>query len=155
MRYDGNHRYDNLVVNSLTDSFQLIGICPEVEIGLGIPRAPIQLKQVKNQIKLVAVDNPDQDYTEAMINFSQYCLEHYAFSGLVLKDRSPSCALGNAAIINEHKQPDSYGHGLFTQTFVTARPDLPIISAEQLQQPSAVDHFIAQVKLFAATHNPS
>lgn len=128
----------------------MIGICPEVEIGMGVPRPPIQLQLINKQIKLLAVDDPDQDYTETMIEFSKRCLEHYAFSGMVLKDRSPSCGVGNTPI---HSSPSTLGHGLFTQTITADQPNMPIISAEQLQQPGAVVLFIEQVKQFSVTQN--
>ena len=128
----------------------MIGICPEVEIGLGVPRPPIQLQLINKQIKLVAVDNPDQDYTEAMIEFSKRYLEQYALSGMVLKDRSPSCGVGNTPI---HSNQSTLAHGLFTQTIINNQPNMPIISAEQLQQPGAVASFIAQVNHFSTTQN--
>jgi uncharacterized protein YbbK (DUF523 family) len=148
VRYDGNHRYDDHVIKSLTTIFQLIGICPEMEIGLGVPRATIQLQKIDGQIRLVSVTDSDQDYTEAMTSFAKDCLEQQQLSGLVLKDRSPSCGVANTIINNGQ---NTMGHGLFTQTITTIRPELPIISAEQLQQRGAVDNFIAQVKAFAAT----
>lgn len=153
VRYDGNHRYDDYVIKNLTHVFKLIGICPEMEIGLGVPRATIQLKKIDNQIRLVSVSDPDQDYTEAMTHFAKNYLEQKNLSGLVLKDRSPSCGVDNTVINNDLDNQNIMGHGLFTQTIATTKPQLPIISAEQLQQRDAVDNFIAQVKNFAATYS--
>ncbi len=151
VRYDGNHRYDDHVIKSLTNVFQLIGICPEMEIGLGVPRATIQLQKINGQLRLVSVANPGLDYTEAMISFAKTYLEQQQLSGLVLKDRSPSCGVNNTIINDNLDHKNTMGHGLFTQTITTTRPELPIISAEQLQQRDAVDNFIAQVRSFAAT----
>lgn len=151
VRHDGGHRYNQHLVSQLSEHFTLLGICPELAIGLGVPRATMALVQEQNKISILAVDNPDQDYTQDMINYSQDWLRLNDFSGLVLKDRSPSCGVSNTPIYNKQKQQTHLSHGLFTQTIMASLPDMPIISAEQLQQPGMLIKFIDDVKKFSTS----
>ena len=43
VRYNGGHKASRLCSRILTDYFDFIPVCPEVAIGLGIPREPIRL----------------------------------------------------------------------------------------------------------------
>src|SRR5690606_33117788 len=43
VRYDGGHKREAFVVEDLAARFELLPICPEMAIGMGVPRPPLQL----------------------------------------------------------------------------------------------------------------
>ncbi|MFP6672374.1 MAG: DUF523 domain-containing protein, partial [Pirellulaceae bacterium] len=95
VRYDGDHKRHPQVVGLLASLFELIPVCPEVEIGLGIPREPIQLEQTTAGTRLVSVQSR-QDYTLRMQQFARRTavqIESWQACGYLLKSRSPSCGL--------------------------------------------------------------
>lgn len=146
VRYDGKHKYNPLIAEVLSLPFNLLPICPEVEIGLGIPRAKIQLNRVNQQTRLQGVENPNQDVTEAIIRLAQNFIKQHRLSGLVVQERSPSCGFGSTPVFDFTGQPLSLNNGLFTETVLTQKPDLPVIQAEQLSIESNLIDFIHLVK---------
>ena len=53
VRFDGGHKNNRFINGQLVDFVELFPVCPEVEMGLGIPRPAIQLRNVNSQIRLV------------------------------------------------------------------------------------------------------
>lgn len=66
-------------------------VCPEVAIGLGVPRDPIRVVEVKGRLRLLQPAT-GRNCTKDMQNF---CTEHLdslvPVDGFLLKNRSPSC----------------------------------------------------------------
>jgi uncharacterized protein YbgA (DUF1722 family)/uncharacterized protein YbbK (DUF523 family) len=92
-------RYNGLMVHSefvtqLTPYVNFIPVCPEVEIGLGVPRSPIRLEDTSGEIHLVQ-SKTGLDVTEPMQEFSKNYLAGLGHvDGFILKGRSPSCGIG-------------------------------------------------------------
>ena len=164
VRYDGDHQQHGQVVGLLAGLFELIPICPEVEIGLGIPREPIQLERTGTVTRLVAIESRT-DHTEPMQDFSERTalqLEAWQASGYVLKSKSPSCGLEHVKRFNETGTFERDGQGIFAAGLQQHLPDLPLIEEAALVDKSSCQHFIAQVEAFhclrvclAAPWNPS
>ncbi|MDH3690976.1 MAG: DUF523 domain-containing protein, partial [Gammaproteobacteria bacterium] len=55
VRYDGEHKRDSFITNALTHYFEFVPVCPEVSIGLGVPRPPIQLRGKLEAARVVSV----------------------------------------------------------------------------------------------------
>ena len=78
-------------VRALKPVVEFIPVCPEVEVGLGIPRKPIRLVESDNTIRLIQSET-DADITDDMENFTKTFLDKLVdVDGFILKDRSPSC----------------------------------------------------------------
>ena len=150
VRYDGSHRRDTFISENLSTVFQLVPLCPEVEMGLGVPRPTIRLVDIKDSIHLLGVDDPSLDYTQAMSEFAGDTTEKMHVSGFILKDRSPSCGLGNTLIYDINGRRIGTGDGLFVQTIAASNSALPMITAEQLRQHQALKIFVSKVKQYAA-----
>ncbi|MBL4710900.1 MAG: DUF523 domain-containing protein, partial [Gammaproteobacteria bacterium] len=71
VRYDGKSKANDIVLNELSKTFELVPACPEVEAGLGIPRPAVQLTGSINNPKLTGRDNPSVDITVIMQNYCQ------------------------------------------------------------------------------------
>lgn len=91
-------RYDGTIIRSdlvkiLEEYADLIFICPEVEIGLPIPRDSLRIVKQKDGEKRLVVSQTGKDLTDAMNGFSQKFLEGLSqpIHGFLLKHRSPSC----------------------------------------------------------------
>ncbi len=114
VRYDGGHKLTDAVID-LAEVVELVGVCPEDEVGMGTPREPIHI-DVRG--RLVGVDS-DTDHTAAMNAWAATRLTELSdLDGYILKARSPSCGLSGAA--------SQGGRGLFAQRLTEAYPELPV-----------------------------
>ena len=140
VRYNGGHKYSQVVIDLLSDQFEPVPVCPEVEMGMGVPREPVQL--AANNERVVGVES-GKDWTQAMTGFSSVKLEELTgLCGFIFKSRSPSCAVRNAPACNETDEKTS---GLFARAFMQHFPHIPVIDEEQLQDKFLRENFIACV----------
>ena len=150
VRYDGQHKYHSIAAENLRQHFQLIPICPEVESGMGVPRAKIQLTRINGEMKLQGVEQPDLDVTQAIRDQANIFLSNHGISGMVLKDKSPSCGIGNAKIVNTKGAQEGLDNGLFADTIIRLQPELPLIQANELHNQVQLQGFIECVKAYYA-----
>ena len=107
VRYDGRHKYIDLNKYFASEKYQLSGICPEVEMGMSIPRKPIQIIKSQNQIHLVQVENQNINHTLVMEHWFKKSLNHLSqFHGFILKSKSPSC--GNQTTVHYSNDNNQY-----------------------------------------------
>ncbi len=142
VRYDGKHKYTSLIAEELAKSCQLIAVCPEVEIGLGVPREKIQLTQVGTEIKVLKINEPTVDVSKPLADFALQFIQQHALSGLVLQDKSPSCGLGNTKVFSQTGEQIGTSTGLFALTIIQQLPKLSVILASQLQSKQDVSRFL-------------
>ncbi|MFP6619181.1 MAG: DUF523 and DUF1722 domain-containing protein [Pirellulaceae bacterium] len=150
VRYDGDHQQHGQVVGPLADLFELISICPEVEIGLGIPREPIQLEQAGSVTRLVAIQSRT-DHTGVMQDFSRRTalqLEDRQVCGYILKSKSPSCGLERVKRFDETGTFQRDGQGIFALGLQQHAPGLPLVEESALEEESNRQHFITRVQAF-------
>ena len=124
VRYNGGHKRNQTVIDlfDLGDQFEAVPVCPEVEMGMGIPREPVHI--VMGDERLVGVES-GKDWTEALHSFNTEKLEELTrlnVSGFIFKTRSPSC--GIQAI---HQETSETTSGLFARAFMKHFPDIPVI----------------------------
>ena len=150
VRYDGDHKRHPQVVGLLANLFELLPICPEGEIGLGIPREPIQLEQTTAGVRLVAVQSR-QDYTLRMQQFARRTavqIESWQASGYLLKSRSPSCGLQDVKLFDSDGSFQRSGQGIFTRELEQHGQGLPLAEETALEDDTRREHFIEQVQAF-------
>lgn len=150
VRYDGDHKRHPQVVGLLASLFELIPVCPEVEIGLGIPREPIQLEQTVAGVRLVAVQSR-QDYTLRMQEFAHHTaaqIESWQACGYLLKSRSPSCGLHDVKLFDKGGSFQRSGRGIFAQQLQQDVQSLPLAEETALEDAATREHFIEQVQAF-------
>ena len=95
VRYDGGHKRDRFLTDVLAPFVEWVPVCPEVELGLGIPRETIRLERDGQALRLVAPKS-GADHTAAMERFARRrtaALRALDLSGYVLKKGSPSCGM--------------------------------------------------------------
>lgn len=142
VRYDGKDKYTGLIAEELNKYCRLLAVCPEVEIGLGVPRAKIQLTALNGQIKVLKTDEPNVDVSDLLAGFAVQFTHQHALSGLVLQDKSPSCGVDNSKLFSETGEQIGLASGLFAKTIIDRMPHLVVIQASQLQSISDVQHFV-------------
>ena len=146
VRYDGRDKYTSLIAEELEKYCHLIPVCPEVEIGLGVPRAKIQLTQVGTEIKVLEADQTNIDVTEPLADFAVRFLNQYSLSGLVLQDESPSCGINNAKLFSITGEQIGLASGLFAKTIMDCLPEVVVVQASQFQGKRDVEAFVKRLK---------
>ncbi|MCB1585962.1 MAG: DUF523 domain-containing protein [Xanthomonadales bacterium] len=141
VRYDGKNKRIDLSLLFPSDEFTLTAICPEVNMGMGIPRKPIQMINHNNQLQLVQVENPKIHFENQMKNWFDQNIEFFKnFSGFILKSKSPSC--GNQT--TPHFQTDgesNIGDGYFVYLLKKINPQIAIIDEVDLMKSNLSEKF--------------
>ena len=123
VRYDGDHKHSAILVHQLGPLLRFRDTCPEVAIGLPVPRPPIQVVQLDDQLRVRGVDDPQQDVTEALENVAAGMNE--PLSGFVLKARSPSCGHLSTPVHNASGQQIGMASGAFARKLHELFPRIP------------------------------
>ena len=151
VRYDGGHRASAWPGDELEDLYELRPICPEVGIGLGVPRPPVRLVGAAGAPRAIGVEDPSVDVTDRLRAYAGKRLPDLDdVDGYVFKARSPSCGLERVAL---HPEPDGpaapKGTGLFAAEIARARPALPLEDGENLFEPGALESFVTRTFVHA------
>jgi uncharacterized protein YbgA (DUF1722 family)/uncharacterized protein YbbK (DUF523 family) len=147
-------RWDGTIIASefvekLKQYIQFIPVCPEIEIGLGVPRDPIRLVSTNGDIRLIQPSS-GLDLTEKMEEFAERFLNSLdKVDGFILKSASPSSGIKNVKIYPTKEKSASIakGPGAFGGAVLKKYPNLAIEDERRLLNPRIREHFL--VKLFA------
>lgn len=154
VRYDGDHSYDEVIDRYLSSHFHFHPICPEIAIGMGVPRDPIQLVKSDQKIRVQGIKDQSVDVTEKLHDFGIETARHLVVYGYIFKSRSPSCGMELVKTFTENGLPaDPDGVGAFAKEIIKAIPDLPVTDENRLQNPKLRDEFIGHVFAYHASIN--
>lgn len=145
VRYDGAHQRNEIIIQQLVEHFNIIAVCPEVGIGLSVPREKIELHQRGTNIQLLTTAQSVIDLTEQVAEYAHIFLENHQISGVILKDKSPSCGVENCKQYDEFGNMQRKGTGIFAATVMQLKPDLPMLQSHLILQSGDLDSFIRQV----------
>ncbi len=146
VRYDGGHRRSSYVTDALAGAFELVSECPEVGIGLGVPRPKIRLERRGTATTLLG--SRDEDLTPLMDDYAQRTAAAFdaaRVAGIVLKSRSPSCGMGDVKLHESGAVISEDGTGIFASRLAAALPEAPRISETDLESPAHRDHWLTRV----------
>jgi uncharacterized protein YbbK (DUF523 family) len=129
--------------------FELFTFCPEMTVGLGVPRPPIQLVESHGRRRVQGVDFPHKDVTDALHALVDQLPDDIC--GFVLKARSPSCGLGTTPVFHKGVQVAT-GDGAFADSLKTRFPALPLIDEEEVEDTDLRNAFVAAVHAFRQAH---
>jgi uncharacterized protein YbbK (DUF523 family) len=144
VRYDGGHKRDALLADTLSEFVEWVSVCPEVEAGLGVPREPMRLEGTTRSPRLVTITT-NVDHTNTMARFSQRRVRELAaldLSGYVFKARSPSCGIGKVPLVNVQGVETLEGVGLFAQALIAHFPTMPVEDEDRLHDPQILKDFL-------------
>jgi uncharacterized protein YbgA (DUF1722 family)/uncharacterized protein YbbK (DUF523 family) len=146
VRYDGNHKHDGFITGTLGRFFEFVPLCPEVAIGLGVPRAPIRLVGPAAAPRAVGTNDPALDVTDQLEDYGRrMARELDDISGYIFKSKSPSCGKERVKVYQRGAMPAKHGRGVYAAAFLTARPGLPAEEEGRLNDPRLRENFIERI----------
>ncbi|MEQ1528658.1 MAG: DUF523 and DUF1722 domain-containing protein [Methylococcales bacterium] len=145
VRFDGGHKRDAYITGTLGEYFDFQPFCPEMGIGLGVPRPTIQLVKQDQIIRCVGVKNPDLDVTEQLREHARQLKDKHAhLCGYIFKKDSPSCGTAKVKVYN-NGIPHREGAGIYAQEFMRLNPLLPVEEEGRLGDAGLRENFIQRV----------
>lgn len=152
VRYNGGHKLSDLCTQALHEYFEFIPACPEVAIGLGIPRETIRLVGDPGQPQAVGTVSAGLNVTRELAEYGEYMARQMDdISGYIFMQKSPSCGLERVKVYRDNGAPfETGGRGIYAQAFCARHPDLPVEEDGRLNDPVLRENFITRVYAYAA-----
>jgi uncharacterized protein YbbK (DUF523 family) len=150
VRYDGGHKRNDDLLNALGRRFTFVPVCPEVEVGMGVPRETLRLVGDPASPRMVTTQT-GVDHTDRMLTFARERvrqLEALDLSGYIFKSRSPSCGVEGVEVYSGGEGPSRAGRGLFARVLTEHFPNMPVAEERHLSDPALREAFIQQVLRF-------
>ena len=148
VRFDGGHKHDAYLTDTLGPYFDYVPVCPEVGCGLPVPRESMHLVGTPEEPRLVG-NKTGADYTAQMREFCDRtvaALKSKNLHGFIFKAKSPSSGLFRVKLYTADGEPTSrYTSGLFARAFTRAFPTLPCEEEGRLHDPDLRENFIERV----------
>ena len=152
VRFNGGHKESRLCSQALSEHFDFVPLCPEVAIGLGIPRQPIRL--IGNPAQPQAVGSVDStlNVTSPLHNYAvEMAAAHTDICGYIFMQKSPSCGLERVKVYQDGGRPaELSGRGIYARAFCDAHPDLPVEEDGRLNDPVLRENFMTRVYAYSA-----
>jgi uncharacterized protein YbgA (DUF1722 family)/uncharacterized protein YbbK (DUF523 family) len=147
VRYDGGHKLDRFLTDTLGQYVEYVPVCPEVECGLPIPRESMHLEGDPESPRLVTL-RTKQDMTERMVSWAKKRvdeLEKEGLYGFIFKSDSPSSGMERVRVYNEKGMPVKKGVGMFARIFMEYYPLLPVEDEGRLHDPKLRENFVERI----------
>ncbi len=149
VRFDGNHKLDNFLRGTLGQFFEWVPVCPEVAIGLGVPRPPIRLVGSASTPRAVGIKDDSIDVTDKLVAYGKHQARKLDdLCGYVFKSRSPSCGMERVKIYQHAGILAKSGRGIYAAAFLAGRPWLPAEEEGRLGDPRLRENFIERVFVY-------
>ncbi len=150
VRYDGGHKLDRYITETLGRYFEWVSVCPEVEYGLSVPREAMRLIGDPEAPRLVTI-HTKIDHTEGMLSWAEKklkLLEREELCGFIFKSKSPSSGISGVKVYNNSNVPNRKGIGIFAGAFIKRFPLIPVIDEGRLHDPVLRENFIERVFVY-------
>ena len=147
VRHDGGHKRDRFLTDVLGAYVEWVPVCPEVEVGMSIPRPSIRLAQHADELRLVE-PRTGTDHTHAMATYAArrvHDLDRLELCGYVLKKDSPSCGMERVKVWHERGQATRNGRGLFAEALIARFGTLPVEEEGRLNDASLRENFVERI----------
>jgi uncharacterized protein YbgA (DUF1722 family)/uncharacterized protein YbbK (DUF523 family) len=146
VRYDGGHKGHSYIVGTLGEYFDFKPFCPEMAIGLGVPRKPIRLYQGKDKVLRCV---PSHDSGVDLTTKLEDCADgqrhwHALLCGYILKKDSPSCGMERVKVWGE-ESPVGNDSGVYARRLMQNMPWLPVEEEGRLGNAALRENFIQRV----------
>jgi len=150
VRYDGGHKLDRYITETLGQFFEWVSVCPEVQYGLPVPREPMHLAGDPASPRLITT-RTGVDHTEGMLKWAGEKLkelEQEHLCGFIFKSNSPSSGIGGVMVYTPSHMPGKKGAGIFGGAFMRHSPLIPVIDDGMLHDPHLRENFIERVFVY-------
>ncbi|MEK6742465.1 MAG: DUF523 and DUF1722 domain-containing protein [Nitrospirota bacterium] len=150
VRYDGGHKLDPFLTETLGQHVEWIPVCPEAACGLGIPREIMALEgdPASPRIRTVWTGIDHTSRLQRWIKGELKVLADIDISGFVFKARSPSCGVRDAKVFDAKCRMKSIGSGLFAKAVMEAFPQLPVEDEGRMHDPVLRENFVERVFVY-------
>jgi uncharacterized protein YbbK (DUF523 family) len=144
-RYDGKAIGVPKLIRELGKVAEILPVCPEMEVGLPVPRDPIRLVQAEGRVRLIQTVT-GVDLTRKMRSFCRQFLATHKPDGFILKARSPSCAVRDALVYHETGiETGTDTAGMFASAVMRCSPLAPMEDDGGLQDSSRASGFLERL----------
>jgi len=147
VRYNGEHKLDRYLRDTLGKLVEYVPVCPEVGCGMAIPREPLQLEGDIKHPRLMTIDT-HKDYTKQMHSWGEIRLaelEKENLCGYIFKSGSPSCGIVEIEVFNEHCVMAGKGIGIWARMIMDHFPLLPVEEDSFLHDSGLRNNFMERV----------
>jgi uncharacterized protein YbgA (DUF1722 family)/uncharacterized protein YbbK (DUF523 family) len=147
VRWNAGHKLDKYLTRTLGMFVEYVPVCPEVEVGLGIPRESMRLVGDPDAPRLITFKSKT-DHTERMLAWANKRvmeLEKEDLCGFIFKSDSPSSGMIRVKVYNDKGMPHKVGIGIFARAFMEHFPLIPVEDDGRLNDPSIRENFILQI----------
>jgi len=155
VRFDGGHKQDRYIKDILGAYFRFVPVCPELEVGMGVPREAVRLTGLPESPAMIGIKS-GRDWTDNMNQYARKRVSQSDLAGLygyILKKDSPSCGMERVKVYEKSKMPVRSGRGLFAAALIDRFPLLPIEEEGRLNDPSIRENFIERVFAYHRLRN--
>jgi len=147
VRYDGGHKHDRFLTDVLGPYVEWVSVCPELEVGMGVPREAVRLEGPASAPRMIATGS-GVDWTEKMNAYAERRVSQLGrlnLSGYILKSKSPSCGMERVKLYGAKGMASKEGVGLFARVLIKGHPLIPVEEEGRLNDPHLRDNFIVRV----------
>lgn len=150
VRYDGSDKHISVITEQLALEYNLISLCPEMAVGMGVPRPPIHLVDDGHSIQVLGVDDASCNMTNQLSHYAEDIInKHKDICGYIFKKDSPSCGTKNVKVLKVSGEYERMGQGVYAASIMAALPLLPVIDEEDYLNKKMRDVFLFEVKKYS------
>lgn len=145
-RYDGS-MIKSSIVDKLKNYAEFYPVCPEVGMGMPIPREPIRLVENGKEIELLQ-PSTGVLFTQQMIEFADEFLDSLPMiDGFILKNKSPSCGIKGVRVYPHggNSRPRTDGVGAFSREVYNRFYQLPVEDEGRLRNFHIRESFLTRI----------
>jgi uncharacterized protein YbgA (DUF1722 family)/uncharacterized protein YbbK (DUF523 family) len=147
VRYDGGHKRDRFLLETLGTFVEWVRVCPEVDCGLSVPREAMRLVGDPARPRLFT-NRTGEDMTGRMEDWAKSRLDELSrldLCGYICKKDSPSSGMERVKVYGGHGTPSRSGAGVFTRMFMDRFPLIPVEEEGRLGDPVLREMFIERI----------
>ena len=147
VRFDGGHKLDRFLTDTLGQYVEYVPVCPEVECGFGIPRESFRLVGDPQNPRLITT-RTNVDHTERMVEWARKRVKQLVkeeLCGYIFKSGSPSSGMERVKVYDRNGVPAKAGVGIFARIFKEHFPLLPVEDEGRLHDPALRENFIERI----------
>lgn len=151
VRYNGEVIPDDFV-EKLKPFVEFKTICPEMEIGMGVPRLPIHIEEKKDGTHLIQQET-GKDFYPKMMKYTKEKVKSIGLTeaeGYIFKAKSPSCGIKDTKYYSEKGPPLGKRNGLFSDEVIKALPHLAFATEKQLSNLALRETFLTHIFTLAS-----
>jgi len=155
VRFDGGHKRDRYLTDILGQYFSFVAVCPELEVGMPIPREAVRLVGTLDAPHMVG-NKTGEDWTERMIKYNNRRVRELAserLSGYILKKDSPSCGMERVKLYSEKGMAERKAQGMYARRLMEEYPLMPVEEEGRLNDARLRENFIVRVFAYHRLQN--